>query len=83
MTAAQRNKLDCICGTCKHDAFNTSCLWNKIANATDPNMEERKQVLSLMSSVCKMNIELSNSAKIKRKEEKCQKSRTTSKKSAK
>lgn len=41
-------KLICICGLCKHDIYDKTCLYNKILDKKEPGLEEYKIIKSLI-----------------------------------
>lgn len=67
LTKTQERKLDCICSICDHDCMDKSCLDNKIMDAKEPGQEMKKQIIALMTEVCKKNMPTPSRVKIKKK----------------
>lgn len=51
LTKDQESKLNCICGLCNHDAWTTTCVYNKILAAKEPALEEKHQIMMFVEQV--------------------------------
>lgn len=54
ITKAQEKQLDCICGLCEHTYLAEKCLYNKICDAENPALEQKKQILKWVNEVWKI-----------------------------
>lgn len=67
LTKAEEQQLECICGMCEHTFLSKNCLYNKICDARDPNLEQKKQILKWTEAIVKKQKSVNSIITSKRK----------------
>ena len=53
---SEEEKIKCLTGRCSHTYRSDTCLWNKITNARDPDLEMEKEIKKLINEVVKREV---------------------------
>lgn len=53
LTKAEQQELDCLCGLCDHTYLSRTCLFNKICEAKNPDLEQKRQIIKFIEKILK------------------------------